>query len=145
PRGLMERAYDPSHWSHGPDWVVHDDQEMDWYGFKSIPIIESLTPEIRLVPLPGHTRGHCGIAIGTERGWLLQCGDAASPFHPASDLHGLDSRKHLIAVFPGWFVPRVIGTHVPRLRTLLRDHGDEIEAISAHDSYSLQKYRPAVE
>ena len=145
PRGLMERAYDPSHWSHGPDWVFHDDQEVDWFGFRSIPIAEGLTPEIRLVPLPGHTRGHCGVAIGTERGWLLQCGDAASPFHSASDLHGLDSRKHLIDVLPGWFVPRVIGTHVPRLRTLLRDHGDEVEAISAHDSYSLQKYRPAVE
>jgi glyoxylase-like metal-dependent hydrolase (beta-lactamase superfamily II) len=145
PRGLMERAYDPSHWSHEPDWVFHDDQEVDWFGFRSIPIAEGLTPEIRLVPLPGHTRGHCGVAIGTERGWLLQCGDAASPFHSASDLHGLDSRKHLIDVLPGWFVPRVIGTHVPRLRTLLRDHGDEVEAISAHDSYSFQKYRSAAE
>lgn len=141
PRGLIERAYDPSHWSHGPDWVVHDDQKLDWYGFKSIPIIEGLTPEIRLVPLPGHTRGHCGVVIATEQGWLFQCGDAASPFHPASDLHELDTSKHATDVIPGWFVLRLLGTHVPRIRALLRNHGDEIEAVSAHDLYSFQKYR----
>lgn len=141
PRGLMERAYDPSHWSHGPDWVVHSDEEIDWFGFTSLPIIEGLIPDIRLVPLPGHTRGHCGVVIATEHGWLLQCGDAASPFHPDSDLHGIDQSKHTIAVLPSWFVYRVIGRHVPRIRELLRKHGDEIEAISSHDLYSFLKYR----
>jgi len=144
PRGLLERAYDPSHWSHGPDWVVHGDEEIDWYGFKSLPIIEGLIPDIRLVPLPGHTRGHCGVVIATEYGWLFQCGDAASPFHPDSDLHGLDQSKHTTAVLPSWFVYRVLGRHVPRIRELLQKHGDEIEAISSHDLYSFQKYRSPV-
>ena len=141
PRSLMEIAYDPSHWSHGPDWELHGDEEIDWYGFESLPIIEGLVPDIRLVPLPGHTRGHCGVVIATEYGWLFQCGDAASPFHPDSDLHGIDQSKHAIAVLPSWFVCRVIGRHVPRIRELLQKHGDEIEAISSHDLYSFQKYR----
>ncbi len=29
-----------------------------------------------MVPLPGHTRGHCGVAVETSDGWLLHCGDA---------------------------------------------------------------------
>jgi glyoxylase-like metal-dependent hydrolase (beta-lactamase superfamily II) len=29
-----------------------------------------------MVPLPGHTRGHAGIAIDTPEGWLLNAGDA---------------------------------------------------------------------
>ncbi len=141
PRGLMERAYDPSHFSHGPDWVVHGDNEVDWYGFNSLPIIKGLKPEIRLVPLPGHTRGHCGVAIATENGWLLQCGDAASTIHPDTDLHGLDPDKHTAKVLPKWFVNRFIGTNVPRIRELLREYGDEVEAISSHDLHSFQRYR----
>ena len=29
-----------------------------------------------MIPLPGHTAGHCGVAINTPDGWLLHCGDA---------------------------------------------------------------------
>jgi glyoxylase-like metal-dependent hydrolase (beta-lactamase superfamily II) len=118
PRKLLERGFDPSHWAHGPDWVIHRGKEDDWYGFSSVSIIEGLEPDIRLVPLPGHTSGHCGIAVATKKGWLLQCGDAASPIHPASDLHGLDTNKHRAKVLPKWFV----------------------EAISGHDLYSYERY-----
>ncbi len=144
PRTLLERGYDPSHRSHGPNWVVHGDEESDWYGFKSHKIIEGLEPEIRLVPLPGHTRGHCGVAVATEKGWLLQCGDAASPFYPDSDIHGLSPDKYIAGALPKWFVYRVIGHQVPRIRELLQKNVDEIEAISSHDLYSFEKYRSLV-
>ena len=29
-----------------------------------------------MVPLPGHTRGHCGVAVRMSEGWLFHCGDA---------------------------------------------------------------------
>ncbi len=141
PKGLIERAYDPSHWAHRPDWVVHVDNGVDWYGFNSLPILDGLKPEIRLVPLPGHTRGHCGVVIATENGWLFQCGDAASPFYPDSDIHGLSPDKYIAGALPKWFVYRVIGHKVPRIRELLQKHVDEIEAISSHDLYSFEKYR----
>lgn len=139
-RGVMARAYDPTHWVHGPNWIVHEGLFEDWYGFPSLKLWEDREPEIRFIPLHGHTRGHCGVAIHTDHGWLLQCGDAASPFHPASDIHGLDSRQHSIAIFPRWFVSRFLGGHAPKLRALLQDHGDEIEAVSGHDLYSFEHY-----
>jgi glyoxylase-like metal-dependent hydrolase (beta-lactamase superfamily II) len=141
PRGFMERAYDPTHWSHEPKWIVHDRADKDWYGFKSLRIMKDLTPEIRLIPLPGHTRGHCGVAIATENGWLLQCGDAAAPIHSDSDIHGLDQSKHTGSILPRWLIQYLIGRNVPKLRELLETHPDEIEAISAHDMYSFHKYR----
>lgn len=141
PRGLMERAYDPVHWSHGPKWVVHDRAEEDWYGFKSVRVVEGLRPEIRLIPLPGHTRGHCGVAIERGEGWLLQCGDAAAPFHPYSDVHGLDESKHTGSILPNWLVRFVIGTNVSRLRELVGRYGEEVEVISGHDIYSFRRYR----
>jgi glyoxylase-like metal-dependent hydrolase (beta-lactamase superfamily II) len=139
PSGWMERAYDPTHWSHGPRWIVHDQDFEDWYGFSSVPIWGKQKPEIRLIPLPGHTRGHCGVAIATEEGWLLHCGDAVSPFHPASDIHGLARSKHGAAFLPEGIVRRFLGPHPCRLRRLLHEHGDEIAAISAHDIYSFQR------
>jgi len=32
--------------------------------------------DVLLIPLPGHSRGHCGVAVKTGEGWLLHCGDA---------------------------------------------------------------------
>jgi glyoxylase-like metal-dependent hydrolase (beta-lactamase superfamily II) len=139
-RGLMARAYDPTHWQHGPRWIVHEQECTDWYGLPSLKIWEGRKPEIRLIPLHGHTRGHCGVAIRTDHGWLLQCGDAASPYHPASDIHGLKNSQHKASWLPRWFVHRFLGGHAPKLKALLRDHGDEIEAVSAHDIYSFKLY-----
>jgi glyoxylase-like metal-dependent hydrolase (beta-lactamase superfamily II) len=141
PRALLERGYDPSHWAHGPNWVVHGGEEEDWYGFDSLRIIHGLEPEIRLVPLPGHTRGHCGVAVATEKGWLLQCGDAVSPQHPASDIHGLNPSMHKMKYLPEWFVLNFLSPHAMRIRQLLQEHGDEVKAISGHDSYSYERYR----
>lgn len=38
--------------------------------------LDGLPPEILLIPLVGHTRGHADIAIETPEGWLLHAGDA---------------------------------------------------------------------
>lgn len=48
-----------------------------WFGFEAVRALDGLPPEILVVPLPGHTWGHAGIAVdrGAE-GWLLHAGDA---------------------------------------------------------------------
>ncbi len=143
PRGLIERAYDPSHWKHRPDWVLYDEPKTEWMGFEAIPILEELTPRILLIPLPGHTRGHCGVAIERDGGWLFQCGDAASPLHRDTDLHQYEENPHAANILPGWFTRRVIGPHVPRLRSLVRDHKDEVTVISSHDIFSFKDFRRA--
>ena len=47
-----------------------------WFGFGAVRALEGLPPEILMVPLPGHTWGHAGIAVDTGNGWLLHAGDA---------------------------------------------------------------------
>lgn len=141
PRTLLERGgYVPTHWAHDPNWVVHGGEKEDWFGFDSLSIIKGLEPEIRLVLLPGHTRGHCGVAVATEKGWLFHCGDAVSPQNPASDIHGLDPSMHQMRYLPEWFVLWFLSPHAPRIRELLQKHGDQIEAISGHDGYSFERY-----
>ena len=39
--------------------------------------MEGLPPELLLIPLAGHTRGHAAVAVDTGAdGWLLHAGDA---------------------------------------------------------------------
>ncbi len=143
PCGLIELGYDPAHWAHDPKWVLHDRIDGDWFGFEHIHIIDGLVPEILLVPLPGHTRGHCGVAIETPSGWLFQCGDAASPLHRETDLHDREENLHQADILPIWFARRVVGPHVPRLRKLMDEHGDKVGVISSHDIYSYSEFQDA--
>ena len=78
PRNLMERErYRRCHFEHGPKWVTHEPtQGARWYGMECIRDLPGLPPEIIMVPLRGHTRGHCGVAVDTGKGWVLHCGDA---------------------------------------------------------------------
>jgi len=140
PKGLMEFAYVQEHWIHRPKWVVHESPLVDWYGLEAIPVLETQEADFLLIPLPGHTRGHCGVAIGKPGKWLLHCGDAASPFHEGSDLHGRGKSAYKMSFMPNKLANKILGGHTPRLRDLLVVYGNEIQAVSAHDFYSLQEY-----
>jgi hypothetical protein len=63
-----------------------------------------------LVPLFAHTRGHCGVAVQTEAGWLFHVGDAAAL--------GVDASA------PACLVRMVLGPHEPRLREFKATHPD---------------------
>ncbi len=48
-----------------------------WFGFDAVRDLEGLPPEILMVPLPGHTWGHAGVAVRKSDGrWVLHAGDA---------------------------------------------------------------------
>jgi glyoxylase-like metal-dependent hydrolase (beta-lactamase superfamily II) len=120
PRGFLRWAYEEEHWAHGPRWVTHDKvQSGAWFGLDALERIEGLAPEIRIVPLAGHTPGHCGVAIRTDGGWLFHCGDAL-PFG------GLESSA------PDRISRLLIGPHTPRLRALAQEHREEIRFLPAH-------------
>lgn len=57
-------------------WRLYRPRGETWFGFEAVCGLQGLPPEILLVPLIGHTRGHTGVAIDTGAGWLLHAGDA---------------------------------------------------------------------
>jgi glyoxylase-like metal-dependent hydrolase (beta-lactamase superfamily II) len=115
PRRWTDLAYVRRHTAHGPEMALYDEIGDSWFGFPATRL--PFEPEMWLVPLFGHTRGHCGVAIRTGPGWLFHVGDAA-PL-------GLDDYA------PGWLVRLVLGPHTPRLRAFDAAH-PEVRVTTGH-------------
>ncbi len=65
--------YKQVQWAHNPKWVIHESEGENWFGFRSVKAVDD---DVLLIPLEGHSRGHCGVAVRTQDGWLLHAGDA---------------------------------------------------------------------
>ena len=106
---------------------------MSGSGWKLDPLDLGFESEVLLIPLFGHTLGHCGVAVQQGNRWLLHVGDAyylraelTADDHPVSQLAAQraddDGQRR---------------TTLEHLRRLVRDHGDEIALIGYHDLTEL--------
>jgi glyoxylase-like metal-dependent hydrolase (beta-lactamase superfamily II) len=121
--------YSPLQFAHGPCFVPHAPADGNWFGMKALPLDLGGETECFLIPLFGHTHGHCGVAVKAQDNWLLHVGDAyylraelASDDHPVSALAAARAdddglrRKSLAA-----------------LRRLAQDHSQDVEMFGYHD------------
>ncbi len=130
---LRERTrYRSAQWAHGPDWQRVRVEGDSWFGFESVRLLPELDADVAMVPLPGHTAGHTGVAVKENGTWLLHCGDAY--FHhgevltPPSCPPGLSLFQKL-----NEHDGDARGRNRERLRELAREHGDEVRLICSHD------------
>ena len=130
--------YRPCQWEHQPRWVRHKVQGEKWFGFECVRQIEGLPPEILLVPLLGHTRGHTGVPVYTKGSWLLHAGDAyyyrnEIDYHQPQCPLGLRIVQRIGAVDKqAW------RKNQQRLRHLARDRAVEVRIFSAHDPVEFE-------
>ncbi|KKC24638.1 MBL fold metallo-hydrolase [Sphingomonas sp. SRS2] len=76
-RGFVPRnRYRPSQWDEVRNWRRYGAQGESWFGFDAVRNLDGLPPELLMVPLPGHTWGHAGVAVQVDGRWLLHAGDA---------------------------------------------------------------------
>lgn len=125
----------PANFAHAPRWQIHaPDPHVDWFGLPARPVDPGLDAEVLLIPLFGHTHGHCGVAIRTpDNRWLLHAGDAYylevefnhpdHPIHQLTQLRAQDNPGRLTSL-----------AHIQRLK---RDHANEIDIICYHDPAHL--------
>jgi len=85
PSGFKEKnRYRKVHLAAAKSWETYEERPGDeWFGFPCIKGLTGLPEEIILVPLRGHTKGHCGVAVASGNGWLLHAGDA---YYSARDM-----------------------------------------------------------
>lgn len=140
PQTLAERSrYRPVTWAHRPRWVLHRAEGERWFGFEAVRQIQGLPPEVLLLPLFGHSRGHCAVAVDTPQGWLVHAGDAyfhageMNPHHPFCT-PGLAVFQRAVAMDDEARL-----ANQARLRSLVRDHGDEVSVFSAHDPSEFER------
>jgi glyoxylase-like metal-dependent hydrolase (beta-lactamase superfamily II) len=114
-RRWTDLAYVRRHIAHKPNFHFYAESEQSWFGFPAIALPFGL--EMWLIPLFGHSRGHCGIAIKLEDGWLFHVADAG-PLGLEEDV-------------PRWLTSLVLGGHTPRLQQFKRDH-PEMQLTTSH-------------
>lgn len=124
--------YHPAQWAHKPRFRSYAAQGEPWFGFAAVRSLDALPPEILLIELAGHSRGHVGVAIDCGRRWLLHCGDAY--FH-----HGEVSPEPRCPAGLRWFQRFVAQdddlrrANQARLRELAAEHRRDVRLFCAHD------------
>lgn len=127
-----KQRYIPAQWAHGPTWKLYEAEGEEWFGFGAVRALSDRESDVLLVPLFGHTAGHCGVAVRTPEGWILHAGDAY--FHHGSMAAEPWTPKGLRAFQAG---TDTIGTerrrNQERLRQLKQARGKDITLFCAHD------------
>ena len=134
--GLMRwhPRYLPVQFEHGPRWEVHAASPRRWFGLEARPVDLGFESEVLLIPLFGHTLGHCGVAIQQGDRWTLHVGDAyylrvetETDDHWVSGLAAQraddDSKRR---------------SSLEEIRRLLREHPTEIDLFGYHDPDELR-------
>jgi glyoxylase-like metal-dependent hydrolase (beta-lactamase superfamily II) len=127
-----------AHWKHGPRWVSHSVDGDEWRGFESVAVLPSTDAEVLLVPLPGHSRGHTGVAVRVGERWLLHCGDA---YFNHGQVEDPPSCPPMLTVFQNVMASDngARRSNLERLRELAARDGDEVTLICAHDPHDLER------
>lgn len=133
--------YKKVQFAHHPKWELHDEGGDAWFGLQSL---RAVSEDILLVPLPGHTRGHCAVAVRSSdeaaRGgpeWILHCGDAYF-FHLEKD--DPECCPPVLARFQQAIAVDDHGrrANAKRIRELHREHGRKVRVFSAHDPHEFR-------
>jgi glyoxylase-like metal-dependent hydrolase (beta-lactamase superfamily II) len=122
------RRYLPAHFAHGPRWAPLPPAAGRWFGLEARPV-PGFGGDVLLVPLFGHTLGHCGVAVRTDGTWLLHAGDAyylrvelTTDDHPVSALAAARADDDAAR-----------RASLAELRRLARDHGGAVGPFGYHD------------
>lgn len=135
-----KKRYLPVMWAHEPRFESYSEEGEPWMGFESIRSLRGLPPEILLVPLFGHTLGHCGVAVNDRRGWLLHAGDA---YFDAREVHGPTREcAWMVGAFQAIVQTRRAERlrNQDRLRRLTAEHRD-VRVFCAHNPWELEAMR----
>lgn len=138
-----ERArYRPQQWGASTRWQLYEARGESWYGFEAVRDLCGLPPELLLIPLSGHSRGHAAVAIEAEEGWLLHCGDA---YFQRGDVHphcpcasALSLFQRLVA-----FDHEAVLHNQARLRALADDPEARVSLFCSHDAEEFEARRAA--
>ena len=117
---------------------IHGDA---WFNLTQVQGFDLFHNEILLIPLFGHTEGHCGIAIKTQQGWKLFCGDAYYSHLELNPQNKLRSLNALEVFFAEDNAQRLRNLH--KIQQLAQSE-PRIEIFCAHDPVELSHHQSLI-
>lgn len=136
---VARRRYRPVQWDKVKEWRTYGEGGEHWYCFDGVRQLDGLPPEILMVPLPGHTWGHAGIAVQSNQGWVLNAGDAYF-YRKELDRRGRRCTPGLRMYQNLMEVDRQQRLHnQERLRRLKHDDLAHIRIFCSHDAIELRQ------
>ncbi|TPQ31442.1 MBL fold metallo-hydrolase [Bradyrhizobium guangdongense] len=135
-----EGRYITQQWQHGPSWQFYGEGGEDWFGFRGVRALGDREPDILMIPLAGHTPGHCGIAVRSAGTWLLHAGDSYF-------FHGQLEAKVRMPLVLGYFQRKADMdrkariANQERLRALKLGHGARVTIFNSHDPVDYENCR----
>jgi glyoxylase-like metal-dependent hydrolase (beta-lactamase superfamily II) len=121
--------YLPIQFAHEPRWQLHGPAAHNWFGLEARPLPLRFDSQVLLIPLFGHTHGHCGVAVQQGSRWELHVGDAyylrvelETGDHPVSQLAAQRADDDAAR-----------RASLGHLRRLARDHAAEVTLFGYHD------------
>lgn len=121
--------------AHNPAVKTYGKSDFDWFGFEARKISLDIETEIFLIPLFGHTLGHCGVALKVNDKWLFYVADAyympielTDDTHPVNELAKIradDNNLRLLSL--------------DKIRKIAKDY-PEIEIFGYHDIEEFRRY-----
>jgi glyoxylase-like metal-dependent hydrolase (beta-lactamase superfamily II) len=139
--GVVAQArWRPSQLDEVERWQRYGATGERWFGFDAVRDLAGLPPEILMVPLPGHTWGHAGVAVRRDDGrWLLHAGDA---YFYRGEMR--EARRHCTPGLRAY--QRLMETsrydrlaNQERLRKLSVERRDEVTVTCTHDPVELER------
>jgi glyoxylase-like metal-dependent hydrolase (beta-lactamase superfamily II) len=117
---------------------IHGDA---WFNLTQVQGFDLFHNEILLIPLFGHTEGHCGIAIKTQQGWKFFCGDAYYSHLELNPQNKLRSLNALEVFFAEDNSQRLSNLH--KIQQLAQSE-PSIEIFCAHDPVELSHHQSLI-
>jgi glyoxylase-like metal-dependent hydrolase (beta-lactamase superfamily II) len=134
---LDRQRFRPQQWSSRQRWRTYTPSGESWHGFEGVRRPDGLPPELLMVPLPGHTHGHAGIAIDRGDRWQLLAADAY--FH-AGEMQARPCCPPGLRFYQ-WMMELDRGARLhnqQRLRDLVR-HDAGVEVFCSHDVAEFER------
>ncbi|MCD0476427.1 MBL fold metallo-hydrolase [Flavobacterium sp. EDS] len=122
--------------SHNPTIKTYKKSDFNWFGFEARKVATNTETEIFLIPLFGHTLGHCGVAFKKDDTWIFYIADAyymrvelSHSNHPVNQLARMRAENNNLRL-----------NSLDKIRTLINEH-PEIEVFGYHDIEEFRLYK----
>ncbi len=129
-------GYTQEHMSSDTNWVMHTFRGEKWFGLNCVRVLEEPSYNVLLIPLVGHSRGHCGVSVDTGDGWLLHGGDAY-----VRDMQiDINNPRDPFPVFIRPFTRQLFPQEALKLlRLLRREQSEHLTIFSSHDPIAYSR------